>query len=607
MKITIDTFSGMAPRLADYQLAQEQASFAANLKVSSGALRGFRSNILATSFAPTATIYARVARLFYPGVNTYVWWKNQDVNATVLQSPLTNDAFNRVYYADKFHTKIQITTLEDIAANAPSRDLGITPPAAAPTVTATGGTGATDVRAYVYVWVSDYGEVSAPSPPTLVTGKIDSTWTITPVSTPPAYVQWVDTYRTATGKQSSGNYYRVKRQAAPGAAFTDTMAPDLVPLQPPLSSIDNYPPPANLQGLVKHSSGAIAGFVGRDVYFSVPYLPHAWPPLTKYTMPTEVVGLAATGNTVVALCKGFPTVIVGTRPDGMALQNLTASEPCLSTRSIVVHNNTVFYASPNGIASVGPDGLNRPTNALLIKEDWEKLNPGTFIAATSGSHYIAFYDASNGIAVALPPYEPTSLVRLDRYDEVTGVDTDLRSGEMYTVTGDRVWRFDALSSARFATTWRSKQFILAAPTNMGAFQIVFDQSTLTETIAKLVAEMTAYNLATFATLRPLNVLNGSVLNKTQPFTIPPNITVPPPMAPLGGQALYDIEAILASIGVRFTVIADGQIIHSELVTDETVHKLPSGYKYTKLYLELSAAVDVQRVIVAETARELRAA
>jgi hypothetical protein len=309
----------------------------------------------------------------------------------------------------------------------------------------------------------------------------------------------------------------------------------------------------------------------------------------------------------VVLTSGWPVVLTGTRPDSLTMQQLTSAEPCLSSRSIVIFNNTAYYASPNGIASVGANGLDRPTNVLLIKEDWVKLHPENFVAAIHGSHYIAFFDASNGLAIALPPYEPVSLVRLDRYDRVSGVETDVRSGDLMVITGDAVWKFDAVASARFATTWRSKQFVLAAPTNFGAYQIIFDRGALTEQIIKLVDAMSVYNAAVFDTVRPLNVLNGEVLNKVVPYTVPADIGIAPPQSPQGGQAMYDIAAMLAQIGVRFTLMADGAVIYTRLITDETVHKLPSGMKYTKVYFELASAVDVQRVIVAETARECRSA
>jgi hypothetical protein len=61
--------------------------------------------------------------------------------------------------------------------------LGIPTPVAAPTVSPSGGVGATVSRLYVYTFFSQDGEESAPSPASvLTTGKVDDTWAISGMS-----------------------------------------------------------------------------------------------------------------------------------------------------------------------------------------------------------------------------------------------------------------------------------------------------------------------------------------------------------------------------------------------------------------------------------------
>jgi hypothetical protein len=609
-KITIGTFAGIAPKLADYQLDQGQASFAANHKVTSGELRGFRSLELIEAIGTAGTEYRRAVKLYYPGSSAFEWWLNTDVNAAVLQSPLANDAFNRVYYTDNTHAKMQITTLAMLDAGTPSYDVGVIRPTAAPTVVATGGTGDADVRAYCYLYISNLGEEGAPSPATIETGHEDSTWTISGIpAAPGAHITFVDIYRTATGEQSSGNYYRVKRVAVGTTSTVDSMPSDLVPLQPPLDSLDNDPPPAGIQGIILHSSGAVAGFKGRDVYFSRPYLPHAWPGATKYTMPFEVVALASVGNSIIVLTKGFSVALSGTFPDTMAPANMVDAEPCMAGRSVVVTNNTVFYASPNGLATIGANGAGRPTNQLVTREEWSLYLPNKLVAGLYGSYYIAFWAASLGLAITLPPFETIDLVTLDRYNDVTGVETDARSGDLHIITGDHIWRFDQLPDARFATTWRSKEFIMPAPMNFGAVQIIFGNDPAeAEFFAALVEQLRVYNETRFAQ-GPLDTLNMYPLGGFAPadpaITPPSLLPVVPPLQVFGGSPLYDLDAVLNSKGVRFTLIGDGNRRYSRLLARSTVYTLPSEYKATRYYLELSGSVTVQRVIVAETRRECR--
>ena len=49
-----------------------------------------------------------------------------------------------------------------------------------------------------------------------------------------------------------------------------------------------------LQGLTYISNGIMAGFAGRQVCLSVPYLPHAWPISYRYTLDEDIVGVGTT-------------------------------------------------------------------------------------------------------------------------------------------------------------------------------------------------------------------------------------------------------------------------------------------------------------------------
>ncbi|MGH8685646.1 MAG: hypothetical protein ACREUM_09890, partial [Nitrosospira sp.] len=62
----------------------------------------------------------------------------------------------------------------------------MTPPLTAPTVTPSGGAGSTLTRSYVYTFVTQWGEESAPSPASVVTtGKVDDTWVLSAMDTAP--------------------------------------------------------------------------------------------------------------------------------------------------------------------------------------------------------------------------------------------------------------------------------------------------------------------------------------------------------------------------------------------------------------------------------------
>lgn len=601
----VPNFGGIAPRFADRLLDPAQASFCANLKPGNGDLRGFRSLLRVDVLSP-ALDYRRVIKFYKTGTDDYTYFKSEDVNASALKSPLAQDAFDRIYYTEAGSTNLRVTTFDNLDAGVPSVPAGIGRPPLAPTVAPPGG-GTPDPRAYVYTFQTPFGSESAPSPPTIATGDISGTWTISGFSTAPAHVNTINIYRSATGQQSSGNYYKIASLPVGTASYNDSMANDLVPLQPPLDSTDNDPPPAGIQGLTQHSSGAFVAFKDRTVYFSRTYLPHAWPGDFAYPVGDQIVGIAAILNYIIVLTKGNPYILAGDTPAAIAIVKVPDIEPCTSQRSIVVMSNACYFASPNGLCRISQTGLDRPTNPLLTREEFAAYNPDVILAASYGSYYIAFYDESRGFAVALPPYEPIQFVPLDRYAGVTGLDTDMRTGDLMVAQGSAVSLFDAQPDNRFPTTWRSKEFIHTAPINLGAVQLLFkpdaDDDEEQDTI---VAAMTAYNAARYA-LGPLDGFDMYPFNGSLPTAEPvdPILAGIPPMQPLGGEPLYDLLGLFRAVSTHFTLIADNKVRFSKVINDEEVHSMPEGYKATRFYVEVSGSARAQRIIVAETRRECR--
>jgi hypothetical protein len=348
-------------------------------------------------------------------------------------------------------------------------------------------------------------------------------------------------------------------------------------------------------------------FSGRTVAFSAPYLPHAWPEDYRYTVEHQVVGLAVVDNAVVVLTKGHPVLIAGNTPDNVAIINITDREPCLSKRSIVVIDNTVYYASANGLITVNPGGLGRPTVDILTSEEWADYSPGTLEAVKYNQWYVGFTGPSVGLVISLKPYETPAIVVLDRYDQITGIEVDDRTADVILIKENKAYRFDTVDDFRFAVTWRSKEFITPKPMNFGAYQLVFSKVTQPVLDNPLTQAATDYNERRFAA-GPLDGLGFSPIGG--PLVLDPPIDPPlspdlqpAPVAPIGGSPLFDPAVFEAAKTIRFNFIADDVVRYSEFVTDERVHKLPSGYKSTHHFIEISGSNEVARLVVAETARE----
>ena len=259
-------------------------------------------------------------------------------------------------------------------------------------------------RSYVYTYVTEYGEESAPSPATVLTGWSNGTWTIGLFQPPPDQlgvtrnIKKIFLYRTITAQSGSTTYYFVAEMPVTQATYTDTIGDDVIVANNQLQSQLWTPPPESLQGIVVMPNGILAGWKGNEIWFSEPYRPHAWPPSYVLTTEYPIVGLGVTGNSVVAATTGAPYVASGTAPGSMTAIKIQNSEPCHSRKSVLGNSDGVYYASPNGLIMVTQYGqVSNATQAWITREKWQKLTPQANVAAVFlTSQYFAWEIAPNG-------------------------------------------------------------------------------------------------------------------------------------------------------------------------------------------------------------------
>lgn len=243
-----------------------------------------------------------------------------------------------------------------------------------------------ETRAYVYTYVTDWGEESAPSPASaLVETDQNDTVGVTVFAPPPErnIVGW-RLYRSSTTGFGAA-YQLIADKAAPNAvldgvafnyfAITGLTYEDALrqeELQESLQTLTWLEPPENLIGLVGMPNGILAGFYGKTVCFSEPFAPYAWPLEYQLTTEHNIVGLGVFGQTLVVLTEGWPYYGSGADSASMSLQKLEQPQACISKRSIVSMDNGVLYASPDGLCIAGPDGIRVISQAAFSKEDWQE-------------------------------------------------------------------------------------------------------------------------------------------------------------------------------------------------------------------------------------------
>lgn len=369
--LAVSGFKGELPRVNPLALPVEFAQVALNARVTSGVLDPIRGMKTVHTFAtPMQTAY----------LNGSVWlgWSSF---VDVVPAPV---AENRLYLTGNGAPKM-IDGVTEYPLAVPS-------PVSAPTVALASAADPTALQSiyFAYTYVSGFGEESQPSP---LSAMLD--WSegivvnLTGLVPAPAgrNLTKIRIYRSQTSATGATGLFFVDEIS--GASTSYAYNPAVVTaLQELIPSTDYDPPPADLAGITSLPNGMMAAFVGKDLYFSEPYQPHAWPEKYVLTVDHEIVGLAAFGSTVAVLTRGTPYVAQGTHPDNFVMQKMEANLPCMSRRGIVDIGYAAVYPSADGLVVISASEANMVTRGMFTREQWAALSPETFTAANYDGLYM---------------------------------------------------------------------------------------------------------------------------------------------------------------------------------------------------------------------------
>lgn len=425
----------------------------------------------------------------------------------------------------------------------------------------------TVTRAYVYTYVTEFGEEGPPSSPTLATGNVGETWVIS--VTPPTTAMKTGRslaktriYRTITSSAGVATYFFVADIDINATSYSDTKADSDISGNNQLSSTGWTAPPSGLQGVVAMPNGILAGWIGNEIWFCEPYRPHAWPAAYQVSVDYPVVGLGVVGQTLVICTTGHPWTATGIRPASMSLSKINAYEPCISRKSIISTPEGVYYASPNGMVLCIPGAVQRVTAGIINQTNWNSLIDPTKISAVRfNGAYLAFEERSSGASTGLLLDVGNTRVAynvLTKTSNVTAFQMDTWSTTPIFIQGTSVYAIDPPNASDVQPyKWRSKVFQYPYPENFGAMKVYF-------------------------TVPP----GAPTLNSTVTTGI--NMTL--------GANMYGIAR----------AYADGNLVFArELRKSGDAFRLPSGFKATMFQIEIEARVIVHNIQLASTSRALR--
>jgi hypothetical protein len=599
--IKLENFSGTIPRTGPTQLPDNAAQIAKNVRLTSLELRSWQKETRV--YQPVTNNVQSIYRLTNEATGASVWleWA---ANVDVAPSPIADDTDFRIYYTGDTAPKKTNWVLATSSGlgSPPFPDawlyLGVPAPTTAPTLVSTGSGGTAETRAYVYTYISTFGAVteeSAPSPAATVNTHVSgSTVTVSGFAAAPTTgynITHCRIYRTVTGG-ATVSYQLVAEIPIATASYADTLA--VANLGPLLQTQSWNTPPTDLQGIVSMPNGMMAGFRDNEVWFAEPYYPHAWPDLYTLVVDSRIVGLGVYDTTLVVLTERQPYLITGSSPLAMSQTKLPVPQPCVSKRSIVSDQFGVLYASPNGLVSISPSGVDVISQRLYTRIEWQALNPSSIQAMLYNNQYVGFYTVgveTNAIVLIrndIPPLSQLTFSGRAPY-------VDKSTGNIYAVStiDNDIYQLDASVIDNSLFEWKSKQFVMASPTNFGVLKVRADYDLISNTNVynQLIQAIIAANTALWATSS--SNLQG-VINST-----PLNVYT------LNGSILMDLPNIADTRSVNIFVYAEGVLIYQAAMTSNEPVRMPAGQKAYIWEVLISGNVPVRMFGMATDVTELK--
>lgn len=503
-KFQINTFGGMIPIIPDDRLQDSNSTIAKNVNLNNGFLKlcnGFKSvnNIdYKTEYKNAKTIYK---------YNDYWLFWSQALK--VIGSPLQADKYGRIYISAKSDKEYPTVTCKDwITSNGEPKTkvLGLPSPPEIKieSIKYVNDTNKTEllitgdkVTDYVYqselalktlalvdsdtieddlthyyvaTYVTDWGEESQPSDPVQMETVLP-TWSSRlrvnyyDVSLSAYGITKMRIYRSVTSTEQAEFLYIGEVEINPDTSFThfDDTSDNLGGTT---LSTENYDRPAKgLKGLTQMANGVVAGYFGRTVCFSEPYIPYAFP--IEYQINTEdnVVGLASMGTNLVVCTQGTPYLFQGTTSSTMTNARIPVQQACLSSRSIVALDNVVIYASPDGLVGVSSNGsVDIMTKSIISREQWQlEFKPESIIATYYDGNYIFYSNQklymfnTNGLIDITPRYLNDEDIEISE-NNIFSFYWDKLKDDLYIGAYNNVYKFDVIKDVLFKSIgeWQSK-------------------------------------------------------------------------------------------------------------------------------------------------------
>lgn len=633
--ILLSSFSGIIPRTSGTGLPDNCAQRALNVKLQSGEIRPWRKPVKVHT-----VIQKGVQTIFkMDGSAGQTLWCEWTADTDVCYGPVADQQESRVYYSEggvckKTNWELCSNGSEDAPAPRGWYYIGIPYPEGSLELKANRvpndkekweeehpdvpyeefSSTNTDNRVYVYTYVSEFGKVVEEGPPCEAASVVcDTTGGSVEVSgfvDPPTdhrNITRIRLYRAVTGSDSisyklvdelplvdhkfpeSGTSLNAVRWS--NSTYTDKAS--VTDLGKELDSLYYTEPPEGLHGLVTMPNGFLAGFVRNEVWFSEPYLPHAWPSTYMLTTDSPIVGLGVYGNTLVVATTRQPYTISGTHPSAMAQEKQPMMQPCVSKRSIAYDQYGVLYASPYGLVAIAGGQMDVFTREIMTQDEWQEYNPTTLTAAMYNNLYMGAYrKAGKNAMLVLSRGDQPALVEYSFTP--TAMHIERGTGRLFCLNEEdgAIYQMDADPINRELYEWKSKRFVNPYWTSFSAMKLDADYGTNDDVKAweAYRKEAVEYNTVVWGERQGKSLLgemNAVLMNTFE----------------VNGSLMRTLPVRADFRSVTVTLIADGKEVYSKAFTEIDACRIPAVKAYA-WEVRFTGSVYIRSFAMSTTMREL---
>lgn len=266
-------------------------------------------------------------------------------------------------------------------------------------------------EAYVVTFMNSFGEESGPSLP-MTTARDYLQRARLQITVPADAGQYKDItkvrcYRTVADAEN--NYFLCGEQsmtlAAGSTVYFDVPAVSSAVIGQSLESTTRRPPPTDCKGALLSAFGSVILWRENELWVSESYRGHAFSPDYVVTFPNNIITARVTAFGIMVWTTAGVWTVTGASPKNLFPQRIPIRQTVVSEQAIAVYENSVVFASPDGLVTVrGSDATLAPFLEIMTRDQWRDKYAARFSTLTMGAHdgyVVGMFSTGDGFMIRL--------------------------------------------------------------------------------------------------------------------------------------------------------------------------------------------------------------